>query len=126
MKHFVIIHQHHFFAEFGAVQRRVNLVDLEKRMLKHTPFLVPIGVDTAEIRPSEAGPTPPAPARLPLLLQVAIDRFQRDKRDPSVIVFSDLQRCQLPHSTQFFQKAKNVAPGLEASRCDALVVRYGP
>ena len=46
------------------------------------------------------------PARLPLLLQVAIDRFQRDKSDPSVIVFSEIKRCQLSHSTQFFQKAK--------------------
>ena len=47
------------------------------------------------------------PARLPLLLQVAIDRFQRNNSDPSVIVFSVIKRCQLPHSTQFFQKAKN-------------------
>ena len=36
----------------------------------------------------------------------AIDRFQRDKRDPSVIVFSEIKRCQHPHFTQFFQKAK--------------------
>ena len=39
------------------------------------------------------------------LLQVAIDRFQNDKSDPSVIVFSEIKRCQLPNSTQFFQKA---------------------
>ena len=32
------------------------------------------------------------------------DRFQRDKSDPSVIVFSELKRCQLPHFTQFFKK----------------------
>ena len=53
------------------------------------------------------------PARLPLLLQVAIDRFQRDNSDPSVIVFSVIKRCQRPHSTQFFQKAKSphTAPG---------------
>ena len=38
--------------------------------------------------------------------QVAIDRFQRNKSDPSVIVFSEIKRCQLPYSTQFFQKAK--------------------
>ena len=36
----------------------------------------------------------------------AIDRFQTDKSDPSVIVFSEIKRCQLPHSTHFFQKAK--------------------
>ena len=41
------------------------------------------------------------------LLQVAIDRFQRDKSDPSVIVFSEIKRCQLPHSTQFFKKQKS-------------------
>ena len=35
----------------------------------------------------------------------AIDRFQRDKSDPSVIVFSEIKRCQLPHSTQFSLKA---------------------
>ena len=35
-----------------------------------------------------------------------IDRFQRDKNDPSVIVFREIKRCQRPHSTQFFQKAK--------------------
>jgi hypothetical protein len=51
------------------------------------------------------------PASLPalprcFLLQVAIDRFQRDKSDPSVIVFSEIKRCQLLHSTQIFQKAK--------------------
>ena len=39
-----------------------------------------------------------------LLLQVAIDRFQRDKRDASVIVFSEKKRCELSHSTQFFKK----------------------
>ena len=31
----------------------------------------------------------------------------RAKNDPSVIVFSDIKRFQLPHFTQFFQKAKN-------------------
>ena len=40
------------------------------------------------------------------LLSWPSDRFQRDKRDPSVIVFSEIKRCQLPHSTHFFQKAK--------------------
>ena len=39
-------------------------------------------------------------------LPAAVDRFQRDKSDPSVIVFSVIKRCQLPHSTQFFQEAK--------------------
>ena len=34
------------------------------------------------------------------------DRFQRDKSDQSVIAFSEIKRCQLLHSTQFFQKAK--------------------
>ena len=34
------------------------------------------------------------------------DRFQRDKRDPSVIVCSEIKRCQLPQSSQFFQKVK--------------------
>ena len=34
----------------------------------------------------------------------AIDRFQSDKSDPSVIVFSAIKRCQLPYSTQFFKK----------------------
>ena len=38
--------------------------------------------------------------------QVAIDRFQRDKSDPSVIVFSGIKRCQLLHSTQFSKKQK--------------------
>ena len=38
-------------------------------------------------------------------LPAAIDRFQSDKRDPSVIVFNEIKRCQLQHSTQFFQKA---------------------
>ena len=33
-------------------------------------------------------------------------RFQRDTNDPSVIVFSETKRCQCPHFTQFFQKAK--------------------
>ena len=42
-----------------------------------------------------------------------IDRFQRDKRDPSVIVFSEIKRCQRPHSTQFFQKAKIEAAQVE-------------
>ena len=49
--------------------------------------------------------------KTPLQIQFAfpglidpIDRFQRDKRDPSVIVFSEIQRCQLPHATQFFKK----------------------
>ena len=37
-----------------------------------------------------------------------IDRFQRDKSDPSVIVFSEIKRCQRPHFTQFFQKAKSL------------------
>ena len=32
--------------------------------------------------------------------------FLRDKNDPSVIVFSEIKRCQLPHSTQFFKKQK--------------------
>ena len=48
----------------------------------------------------------PAEAVQPDLLQVAVDRFQRDQSDPSVIVFSEIKRCQLPHVTQFFQKTK--------------------
>ena len=44
--------------------------------------------------------------------ELAIDRFQRDKSDPSVIVFNETKRCQLPHSTQFFQKA--IFPAEEA------------
>ena len=35
-----------------------------------------------------------------------IDRFQRDKNDPSVIVFREIKRCQHPHSTQNFSKSK--------------------
>jgi len=35
-----------------------------------------------------------------------IDPFQRDRSDPWVVVFSEIKRCQLPRSTQFFQKAK--------------------
>ena len=34
------------------------------------------------------------------------DRFKRDTRDPSVIVFSEIQRCQNPQFTQIVQKAK--------------------
>ena len=48
-----------------------------------------------------------AGAALPLL---RLDRFQRDKSDPAVIVFSEIKRCQLPHSTQFFKKAKIRGP----------------
>ena len=40
--------------ECGALQNRLTLVDLEK-LLKHTPFLTSIGVDTEEIAPSEIG-----------------------------------------------------------------------
>jgi len=40
------------------------------------------------------------------LTAVAIDRFQRDKSDPSAIVFSEIKRCQLPHSTQFSESKK--------------------
>ena len=36
----------------------------------------------------------------------AIDRFQRDKSDPSAIVFSEIKRCQLSHFT-YFSKSKN-------------------
>ena len=39
--------------------------------------------------------------------RVAIDRFQRAKSEPSVIVFSEIKRCQLPHSTRFFKKQKS-------------------
>ena len=35
-----------------------------------------------------------------------IDRFQRNKSDPPVIVFSEIKRCQRPHSTHFFKKQK--------------------
>ena len=34
------------------------------------------------------------------------DRFWRDIIDPLVVVFSEIKRCQHPHSTQNFQKAK--------------------
>ena len=37
----------------------------------------------------------------------AIDRFQRDTRDPSVIAFSEIKRCQLPHSTHFSKSKKD-------------------
>ena len=36
--------------------------------------------------------------------QVAVDRFQRDKSDPSVIVCSEIKRCQNPQFTQIFRK----------------------
>ena len=38
--------------EFGAVQKRVNLVDLEK-MLQNEPSVQKLGFDTAENRPSK-------------------------------------------------------------------------
>jgi hypothetical protein len=41
-----------------------------------------------------------------MALKVAIDRFQRDKSDPSVIIFWEIKRCQLPHSTKNFSKEK--------------------
>ena len=40
-------------------------------------------------------------------LVVAIDRFQRDKSDPSVIVFSEIKRCQLPHFTHFSKSCRS-------------------
>ena len=46
------------------------------------------------------------PARLPLLLQVAIDRFQRDKSDPSVIVFSEINVVKILIPLNFFKKQK--------------------
>jgi hypothetical protein len=46
--------------------------------------------------------------------RAAIDRFRRDKSDPSVIVFSEIKRCQLPQFTQFFQKAIFQASALDA------------
>ena len=54
---------------------------------------------------------------------VAIDRFQRDKRDPSVIVFSEIKRCQHPHFTQFFQKQKKVLKQPGTSGC-AVVIAF--
>ena len=33
--------------------------------------------------------------------------LKNSNRDPSLIVFSEIKRCQHPHSTQFFQEAKN-------------------
>ena len=45
----------------------------------------------------------------------ALDRFARDISDPSVIVLSEIQRCQHPHSTQFFQKAKHCKAKVRAS-----------
>ena len=49
---------------------------------------------------------------------VTIDRFQKNRSDPSVVVLSEIKRCQLPHSTQFFQKAKMgaSAPGTRGRR----------
>ena len=47
---------------------------------------------------------------VPTSSSVTIDRFQRDKSDPSVIVFSEIKRCQLPHFTQFFKKQKSRPP----------------
>ena len=41
-------------------------------------------------------------------IRPAIDLFQRDKDDPSVIVLGEIQRCQNPDFTQFFQKQKNL------------------
>ena len=45
-------------------------------------------------------------------------RFQRNKNDPSVIVFSEIKRCQNPYSTHNFQKAKSAkrAQGLQGQR----------
>ena len=39
-----------------------------------------------------------------------------DKSDPSVIPFSEIQRCQHPHSTQFFEEAKKVPVPVAAVR----------
>ena len=50
----------------------------------------------------------PRPAKRSHAAGRKVDRFQRDKRDPSVIVCSEIKRCQLPQSTKFFQKAKKV------------------
>ena len=44
--------------------------------------------------------------------------LQRDKSDPSVIVFSVIKRCQHPHFTQFFQKAKKGQPKTGGFRAD--------
>ena len=35
-----------------------------------------------------------------------MDGARRDKTDPLVIVFNEIKRCQHPHSTPFFRKAK--------------------
>ena len=40
-----------FFSEFGAVQRKANLVDLEKIMLKIAPTLAIVAVHTDENEP---------------------------------------------------------------------------
>ena len=51
---------------------------------------------------------------------VAIDRFQRDKRDPSVIVFNEIKRCQLPYSTQFSKSKKGAAHSLSVAQVHCL------
>ena len=50
---------------------------------------------------------PPDPRGAQATEEVAFDRFQSDKSDPSVIAFSEIKRCQLPHSTRFFKKQKS-------------------
>ena len=50
-----------------------------------------------------------------------VDRFQRNKSDPSVIVFSEIKRCQRPHFTQLFQKAKKLKnPSKAAEMLDSV------
>ena len=83
--------------DFRAVQR--SALCRSRRELSNAYLLAKFGFDTAENEPCQICP-------IEQCSSPAIDRFQRDKSDPSVIVFSDIKRCQLPHSTQFFQKAK--------------------
>ena len=50
--------------------------------------------------------------------------FQRHKSDPSVIVFSEIKCCQLPHFTQFFQTAKTGPGEVRLSARSDLLLRW--
>ena len=42
-----------------------------------------------------------------------------------MIVFGDIKRCQFPHSTQFFQKAKNQAAAKGEAKADKKAAKRG-
>ena len=50
---------------------------------------------------------------------------KRDNNDPSVIVFSEMKRCQHPHPTQIFQKAKKRREEVRHTRFYIQVVSDG-